>query len=93
MKPTIPCLFIFRDLLRLARYKAGKLRGDKWRDGRVKPMTQPEAAEEIGVSMRKYAGAERCEYSFALKIQEQRVIEFINQYVPKSKVKEIINNG
>ncbi len=69
-----------------ARYEYGKARGDIWKlTGEVKPITQTEAANMIGISERTYRGVETESNGFDNIHTEKRAIEFINASKPKKK--------
>ena len=69
-------------LLKRARIEAGKAHGQKWlKTGKPKPYTQPQAAEEIDITMRSYCRVENCERNISDKYKVQRILDFINRYL------------
>lgn len=66
--------------LKQARINAGQQKGFTWKNGEPKPLTQPEASEIIGISLRKYCQLEKAETGFLNKFSEQRTLDFIKKY-------------
>lgn len=77
------------DKLQLARVNAGKLLDLKWRQsGLLKPLTQDDAAREIGLSKRTYCGLEAGEFKILNKFTMKRILAFCVKYNTQKKPKE-----
>lgn len=66
--------------LKQARINAGVIHGYTYKSGIPKPMTQVQAAKEIGISKRKLEDVEGQRANFKNVFAEKRAISFIKRY-------------